>query len=143
MTMRDTDTPTVFGSGALIAMLGLVVLGAALFILAGGWGEWSQAALAGWLVPGLLGLLGLWGTRRAMLADERMFLVYVLGGLLVRLICYAIYAGVVLGNQWLDKNGFVLGLLVGVALFMVVEIAGIDRAARRRMRKTEGVMGRG
>jgi len=78
-----------------------------------------------------------------MLADERMFMVYVLGGLLVRLICYAIYAGVVLGNQWLDKNGFVLGLLVGVALFMLVEIAGIDRAARRRTRKTEGVMGRG
>ncbi len=141
--MRKTDTPTIFGPRAMLAMVCLVALGAALFALAGGWADWSQAALAGWLGAGLLGILGLWGTRRAMLADERMFMVYVLGGLLVRLICYAIYAGIVLGNEWLDKSGFILGLLVGVALFVVVEIAGIDRAARQKSRTMEGAMGRG
>lgn len=127
----------------MAVMVFLVALGSAVFVLVGGFGEWSQAALAGWLGAGILGTSGLWVTRRAMAADERLFMIYVMGGLLARLICYAIYAGLVLGNKWFDAHGFIAGLMVGVALFVVVEIAGIDRAARKRARTMEGVMDRG
>jgi hypothetical protein len=102
----------------------------------------AWGTLGGWLLAGLLGLSGWWTTRRALAGEHREFLKYLVGGMLGRMLLCGIGAGVVVGTGWLHTSGFVIGLLSGIAVFLGVEIGGLQVAARR-LSSAQGDVGRG
>jgi hypothetical protein len=102
--------------------MGAVGLG----IAAGQGASWLVAAFAGWLAAGLLGLLGWWTMRKALSSgDHGTFMRYTLGGMGARFLVCGLIAGIVVGTKWLDPKGFVVGLLIGIAVFISVEVGSL------------------
>lgn len=122
------------GRGILVLQVVLLVLGSGAAAVVGtgsedGAGAWG--AMAGWSWAGLLGLTGWWTSRKALCGSQRDLLRYMVGGMLVRMVLCGAGAGVVVATGCLHQNGFILGLLVGIPVFLGVEIAGLQVAARR------------
>jgi hypothetical protein len=113
-------------------MLLLVVAGGVGLLIAARQAKpWFTAAFAGWLSAGVLGLLGWWSMRKALSSgDHRMFMRYTLGGMTARFLICGVLAGVVIGTQALDAKGFVTGLLVGIAVFIAVEVGSLALGKR-------------
>ena len=130
--MSDETPKKRLGIGSLVLMLVLVMAGGVGLLIASGQGNpWFTAAFAGWLSAGLLGLLGWWSMRKALSSgDNRTFLRYTVGGMGARFLVCGVLAGVVVGTQALDAKGFVTGLLVGIAVFIAVEVGSLARARR-------------
>ena len=120
------------GLGSLALIFALVVAGGVGLLIASGQGNpWFTAAFAGFIAAGLLGLLGWWTTRKALSSgDNRTFLKYTVGGMGARFLVCGVLAGVVVGTQALDAKGFVTGLLVGIAVFIAVEVGSLARVKR-------------
>jgi len=119
-----------------------MIAGSAAALVAAGQGvTWATGALAGWLGAGVMGLCGFWTMRRALRGGQKAFLKYLLGGMLARLAMCGVYAGLAMGLDWFDRNGFVLGLLLGIAVFMCIEIIGLERAARKISSAEDGQAG--
>ena len=136
--MSDQTPKKRPGIGSLVFMLVLVVLGGVGLLISSSQGNlWFAAAFAGWLCAGLLGLLGWWSMRKALASgDHRTFLRYTLGGMTARFLICGVLAGVVIGTQALDAKGFVTGLLVGIAVFIAVEVGSL--ALGRKLVPGEG-----
>lgn len=130
--MSDEKPKKRPGLGSLALMLTLVVMGGVgLLVVAGRENPWLTAAFVGWLAAGLLGLLGWWTIRKALSSgDNSTFLRYALGGMGARFLVCGVFAGVVVGTQALDAKGFVTGLLVGIAVFISVEVGSLARVKR-------------
>jgi hypothetical protein len=130
--MNDETVKKQPGIGSLTLMLVLVTGGGVGLLVASGKGSiWFTAAFAGWLSAGLLGLLGWWSMRKALASgDHRTFLRYTLGGMTARFLICGVLAGVVVGTRALDAKGFVTGLLVGIAVFIAVEVGSLALAKR-------------
>ncbi len=126
----------------LMLLVSLLAAGTlALLLIARTGSLWAPGALGGWLLAGVMGLSGWWTGRKALSGDNRTFLKYVMGGILVRMMLMGVLAGLVIGLRWLDPNGFVLGLLTGITLFMGIEIGGLERSARRMRNRAETIPG--
>jgi hypothetical protein len=122
------------GAGTLALIVALVVLGCGAALVVAELSEDAApplAALVGWLTAGVLGATGWWTARKAMGAGPQALAKFMLGGMLVRFVLCGIAAGVVLGTGWLHQNGFILGLLTGIVVFLGVEIGGVHLSARR------------
>jgi hypothetical protein len=151
MSSKPTTKNSAPGWGILAIVAGLLAAGCMVTLVAGlQEASWAHGALAGWLGAGVMGLTGWWTTRRAMTGGNNVFLKYVLGGMLIRMMLIGLFAGLVLGLKWFDQVGFVVGLLSGIVVFLGAEIIGLDRAARRMSPEAEdcagtieGVTGRG
>lgn len=130
--MTDEAAKKKPGIGSLALMLALVGAGGVGLLVASGQGDlWFTAAFAGWLAAGLLGLLGWWGMRKALSSgDSRTFLRYTLGGMTARFLICGVMAAVVIGTRALDAKGFVTGLLVGIAVFISVEVGSLALGKR-------------
>ena len=130
--MTDQTLQKRPGFGSLALMLVLVVLGGVGLLVSSNRGNlWFAAAFAGWLSAGLLGLLGWWGMRKALSSgDSRTFLRYTLGGMTARFLICGVLAAVVIGTRALDAKGFVTGLLVGIAVFISVEVGSLALGKR-------------
>lgn len=130
--MSDPTPKKRPGIGSLALIFSLIIAGCVGLLIASGRGSsWFTAAFAGWLAAGLLGLLGWWTTRKALSSgDNRTFLRYTLGGMTARFLACGVLAGVVVGTQALDAKGFVTGLLVGIAVFIAVEVGSLALAKR-------------
>jgi hypothetical protein len=129
MGERPQKRPGVKSLGLILALV--VAGGVGLLIASGRGSHWFTAAFAGWLSAGLLGLLGWWSTRKALSSgDSRMFMRYTLGGMGARFLVCGVITGVVAGTQVLDAKGFVTGLLVGIAVFISVEVGSLALAKR-------------
>lgn len=130
--MSDKPPKKRPGVGSLVLMLVLVVLGGVGLLVSSNKGNlWFAAAFAGWLSAGLLGLLGWWGMRKALASgDSRTFLRYALGGMTARFLICGVLAAVVIGTRALDAKGFVTGLLVGIAVFISVEVGSLALGKR-------------
>jgi hypothetical protein len=130
--MSDEKPKMRLGLGSLVLMLALVVVGGVGLLVAAGWeNPWLTAAFVGWLAAGLLGLLGWWTIRKALSSgDNGTFLRYTLGGMAARFLVCGVLVGVVVGTQALDAKGFVTGLLVGIAVFIFVEVGSLALAKR-------------
>lgn len=136
--MTDQQSKKRPGYGSLALILSLVGAGGVgLLIATGQASSWFTAAFAGWLSAGLLGLLGWWSMRKALASGEhRTFLRYTLGGMTARFLVCGVLAGVVLATKALDAKGFVTGLLVGIAVFIAIEVGSL--ALGRRLVPGEG-----
>ena len=130
--MNDTKSSSGSGAKTLVLMLVLVAAGGVgLGISADRSDSWFTAAFSGWLAAGLLGLLGWWTFRKALSSgDSRTFLRYTLGGMTVRFLICGVLAAVVVGTRALDAKGFVTGLLVGIAVFISVEVGSLALGKR-------------
>jgi hypothetical protein len=130
--MSDQTLKKRSGLGSLALIFALVVAGGVGLLIATGQGNlWFTAAFAGFIAAGLLGLLGWWTTRKALSSgDNRTFLKYTVGGMGARFLVCGVLAGVVVGTQALDAKGFVTGLLVGIAVFIAVEVGSLARVKR-------------
>ncbi len=125
MTERPSIENKGPGNGTLVLMVAALVLGAALLgLLAPSWQSWQAGALVGYAVMGVLGLIGLWTTRRAYGAGQAVFLRLIFGFMLARLVVAGLAAGLVIGLGWLHAFGFIGGLFGGFVLFMAFEIGG-------------------
>jgi len=125
VTLAILVAVTVLGS--------LVVLGITLF--------WSQSeswsALVGWWIAGFLGLTGWWTYRKALSGgNHKRFMKYVVGGMLLRLVICGVGTGIFIGFGWLDATGFVASLLVGIVVFLGIEVVALERCARRLSNKS-------
>jgi hypothetical protein len=151
MTKPQNEKPRGPGKTALVLFGALIVAGTGTaWILAHQGVAMAWGLMAGWLGAGLIGLSGLWTMKKALSGGNKTFLKYVLGGMLVRLILCGTYAGISLGMEWFEQTGFVVGLLAGIAMFLVIEITGLARSARLLSSNTadcsvpvEGVTSRG
>lgn len=85
----------------------------------------ALGVFAGWLGAGLMGLSGWWTSRKALTGGRNDMLKYMVGGMLARMLACGLGSGLVVGLDLLDRNGFVFGLLTGLAVFLAVEIGGI------------------
>lgn len=130
--MSDQTPKKRPGLGSLALIFTLVVAGGVGLLIASGQGNlWFTAAFAGFIAAGLLGLLGWWTTRKALSSgDNRTFLKYTVGGMGARFLVCGVLLGVVVGTQALDAKGFVTGLLVGIAVFIAVEVGSLARVKR-------------
>lgn len=130
--MSDQTLKKRPGLGSLALIFALVVAGGVGLLIASGQGNpWFKAAFAGWLAAGLLGLLGWWTTRKALSSGDNLtFLKYTVGGMSARFLVCGVLAGVVVGTQALDAKGFVTGLLVGIAVFIAIEVGSLALAKR-------------
>jgi hypothetical protein len=130
--MNDTKSKVVPGIKSLVLMLALLTSGGVGLGISAGRGEpWFTAAFAGWLTAGLLGLLGWWSIRKALSSgDNRTFLRYTVGGMGARFLVCGLLAGLVVGTRLLEPGGFVTGLLVGIAVFISVEVGSLTLAKR-------------
>ncbi len=119
----------------MLTLVGIGFAGAGIFA---GVGEpWFAAAFTGFFSAGLLGLLGWWCIRKALASpDGRAFLRYTLGGIGVRFLICGVLAGVVVGARLLDPTGFITGLLVGIAVFISIEVGSL--ALSKRLVPKEG-----
>ena len=130
--MSDQKPKKRPGIGSLALMLVLVFLGGVGLLISSGQGNlWFTAAFAGWLSAGLLGLLGWWSMRKALASgDHRTFLRYTLGGMTARFLICGVLAGVIVATKAMDAKGFVTGLLVGIAVFIGVEVGSLALGKR-------------
>jgi hypothetical protein len=130
--MTDSQSKKRPGFGSLVFMFALVGAGGVGLLIASGQGNpWFTAAFAGWLSAGLLGLLGWWSMRKALsCGDNRTFLRYTVGGMGARFLVCGVLTGVIAGTQVLDVKGFVTGLLVGIAVFISIEVGSLALAKR-------------
>lgn len=130
--MADLQSKKRPGYGSLALMFALVGAGGAGLLIAAGQGSpWFTAAFAGWLSAGLLGLIGWWSMRKALSSgDNRTFLRYTVGGMGARFLVCGVLTGVIAGAQVLDVKGFVTGLLVGIAVFISIEVGSLALAKR-------------
>jgi hypothetical protein len=126
------------GYKSLAMMLSLLAVGFAGAGVSLGMGEsWFAAAFSGFFTAGLLGLSGWWCIRKALASpDGRVFLRYTLGGIGVRFLLCGVLAGVVVGARLLDAEGFITGLLVGIAVFISIEVGSL--ALSKRLVPREG-----
>jgi hypothetical protein len=120
------------GHKSLLLMFALIGTGGVGLLVASRQADsWFTAAFAGWLTAGLLGLLGWWSTRRALSSgDHRTFLRYTVGGMGARFLVCGVLTGVIAGTQVLEVKGFVTGLLVGIAVFISIEVGSLALAKR-------------
>jgi hypothetical protein len=130
--MIDQQSKKLPGYKTLALMFSLVVAGIVGLLIANGRASpWFTAAFAGWLSAGLLGLLGWWSMRKALASgDHRTFMRYTLGGMTARFLICGALAGVVAATEALDAKGFITGLLVGIAVFIAVEVGSLALGKR-------------
>ncbi len=137
--MKTAEKENILGNKALGWACGLAFAGSVLLggLCARGQ-SWAGSALVGWLCSVALGLLGWWTTRQGLGGDTNRFFKFVLGGMTLRFFLCGTLAGLFLATGWVQPAGFVWGLIVGVLLFLGLEIGAVYAAAQ-----TEGETERG
>jgi hypothetical protein len=132
------------GKKTLAVIIALILAGSLAAAIAGASGyAWGYGVLTGWLLAGLLGLSGWWTSRKALSGDQRALMKYMVGGMLLRMALCGIGAVVVMLTGFVHQNGFILGLLAGIGVFLGVEVYGLHISAKRMSsRSAEGVTGR-
>lgn len=119
------------GTKTLVVIGSMIIAGSAAAAVIGASGDaWGYGVLAGWLLAGLLGLSGWWTSRKALSGDQRVLLKYMVGGMLLRMAVCGIGAVVVMLTECVHQNGFILGLLAGIGVFLGVEVYGLHISAR-------------
>jgi hypothetical protein len=119
------------GTKTLVVIIAMVLAGSVTAAIVGATGNaWGYGILAGWLLAGLLGLSGWWTSRKALSGDQRTLLKYMVGGMLARMALCGTGAVVVMLTGWVHQNGFILGLLSGIGVFLGVEVYGLHISAR-------------
>lgn len=124
---NSLGTPT-FGWTAGLAIAGSLLLGVLRHCGSG----WAGAALVGWLSSAALGFLGWWSTLKGLGGDNLQFFKYVLGGMTVRFFLCGALTAFFLGTGLVQPAGFVWGLIVGLLIFLGLEIGAVCAAAQTR-----------
>lgn len=129
------------GKGTLMLILGLASVGCFVALLVYCFGDTDalkQSALGvlgGWFGAGILGVSGWWTSQKALSGGRNDLLKYMVGGMLLRLMACGLGCGLVVGLDLLERNGFILGFLVGMAVFLAVEIGGLYISSKRFTRR--------
>jgi hypothetical protein len=134
-TSSQTNELRAPGYKALFILLGISLFGLAVFYTLG-----NNAAIVGWLGSSVMGLFGWWTTRKAFTGDQKVFMKYVLGGMTIRFFLYGLFAGLMVGLKVVEANGFIVGLLSGIAIFLAVEVVSLYLAARHASLENEPII---
>ena len=125
--INTLGTPT-FGWMAGLAITGALLLGVLRYLGLG----WAGAALVGWLTSAALGFLGWWTTLKGLRGDNLQFFKFVFGGMTVRFFLCGALTAFFLGTGLVQPAGFVWGLIVGLLIFLGLEIGAVYAAAQTR-----------